>query len=409
MLTIYSLLKRGIIIEKKAAIRRQIDDSLTYTNIIIMTVTSIFLPYIFAGILLVGLGIYLVLNKQTRKIIFAQRYSKYIFLFLAFYLIVALLYGNWFGVGAGFGLILAMFIGLFQRSFMTRELYERVLTLVCLLSITSSSCAISQKFVISLLDDFYNYDRISAMFLHPNYFGTITATVIIICAYKIFTNQGLKWLYYVIGILNVVSIYLCESMFAWVEVFVGISVLLIILKKWRLFSAWVFVAFTGVFIIFALNIDLIPRLSDAEETLRLRFKIWNFVVHEIKKSPLIGHGSMSCAFLSSKNHKLIPHSHSIYLDSLINYGIIGTVIILVSFVKYLYSILTICFKDKQTVITSLILAVTAAAFVHGVTDLTLFWIQTLPLFIFILSGIGTFENREEKRLFNLLIRQRYSE
>ncbi|WMJ86107.1 O-antigen ligase family protein [Anaerocolumna sp. MB42-C2] len=409
VLTIYSLLKRGIIIEKKAAIRRQIDDSLTYTNIIILTVISIFLPYIFAGIILVGLGIYLVINKQTRKIIFAQKYSKYIFWFFVFYLIEALLYGNWFGVGAGFGLILAVFIGLFQRSFMTRELYERVLTLVCLLSVTSSSCAISQKYVISLLDDFYSYNRISAMFLHPNYFGTITATVIIVCAYKIFTNQGPKWLYYIIGILNVVSIYLCESMFAWIEVFVGISVLLIVLKKWRIFWVWVFAAILAVFIIFALNIDLIPRLSDAGETIRLRLKIWNFVVEEIKKSPLLGHGSMSCAFLSSKSDNLIPHSHSIYLDSLLNYGIIGAIIMLVCFAKYLYSVLSICFKEKQTTVTSLILAISAAALVHGITDLTLFWLQTLPLFIFILSGIGTFENREEKRLFNLLIRQRYAE
>ena len=402
-------MKRGITIENKAAIRRQIDESLTYTNIIIITVTSIFLPYIFAGILLVGLGMYLILNKQTRKIIFSQRCSKYIISFFVFYLLEALFYGNWFGVGAGFGLILALAIGFFQRSFMTTELYERVLTLVCILSITSSSCAITQKFVISLVDDFYNYDRISAMFLHPNYFGTITATVIIICAYKILSNQGSKWVYYIVGVMNIISIYLCESMFAWVEVFVGIAILLLVMKKYGLFSLWLGGAIIAGFAIFELNIDLIPRLYEAKETLSLRLKIWQFVLDQFIKEPLFGHGSMSTAFLSSKAGNLIPHAHSIYLDTLMNYGMIGTIPIVIYFMKYLIRILKICLKEKKPMITSLILAVMGAALVHGLTDLTLFWIQTLPLFIFILTGIGAYESREDKKVVNLLIRQRYIE
>ncbi|MGB8450865.1 MAG: O-antigen ligase family protein [Anaerocolumna sp.] len=401
-------MKRGIIIDNKAAIRRQIDESLTYTNIIIITVTSIFLPYIFAGIVLVSLGIYLILNKQTRRIIFSQKYSNYIFSFFTFYLLEALFYGNWFGVGAGFGLILAVAIGLFQRSFMTTELYERVLTLVCILSITSSSCAITQKFVISLVADFYNYDRISAMFLHPNYFGTITATVIIICAYKVLSGQGSKWLYYIVGVMNVISIYLCESMFAWVEVFVGIAVLLMVMKKHKLLFIWIFGAIAAGFIIFALNVDLIPRLSDAGETLRLRLKIWKFAIKQIILEPLFGHGSMSCAFLSYKKGNLIPHAHSIYLDTLMNYGMIGTLLIVLFFIKYFIRIIKIFLREKKNMITSLILGVTAAALVHGVTDLTLFWIQTLPLFIFILAGIGAYENREDKKVVSLLIRQRYT-
>ncbi len=389
-------MKRGIIIENKAAISRQLDESLTYTNIIIITVISIFLPYIFAGIILVGLGIYLVSNKQTRKIIFSQKYSKYIVAFFTFYLLEALYFGNWFGVGAGFGLILAIIIGFFQRSFMTEELYERILTLVCILSITSSSCAITQKFIISMVDDSFNYDRISAMFLHPNYFGTITATVIIICAYKILTNQDMKWLYYMVGIMNVISIYLSESMFAWVEVFIGIAVLLLIMKRFRLFFLWMCAGVVAGYSILVLNVNLIPRLSDAGETFRLRLNIWKFAIKQIFLSPFLGHGAMSCAFLSYARGNLIPHSHSIYLDTLMNFGIAGTLLIVLYFIKYYISVIKLCLKEKKTMITSLILAVSAAAFVHGITDVTLFWIQTLPLFIFILSGTGAYCNRNKK-------------
>ncbi len=400
MFIFYSLLKRGIIIDNKLAIKHQTDEFLTYANIIMITVTSIFLPYIFAGFILVGLGVYLVLNKQTRKIIFLHKYSKYVVAFFTFYLLVALIYGNWFGVAAGFGLILAVAIGFFQSSFMTAELYERVLTLVCILSITSSSCAITQKFVISMVDDFYNYDRISAMFLHPNYFGTITATVIIICAYKLLTSQESKWLYYTVGAMNVISLYLCGSMFAWVEVFIGIAVLLLIMKKYQLLFLWVSAAAAAGFLIFIMNINLIPRLSDAGETIRLRLKIWKFAVKQIIREPLFGHGALSCAFLSLKNGDLIPHAHSIYLDYLMNYGLLGTVFLTAGFIKYYKLAVKLVIKEKQNTAASLILAVTAAALIHGTTDHTLFWIQTLPLFIFLLSGISACGNRNKKHLSN---------
>lgn len=384
-------MKRELIIENKAVIRRQLDETLTYTNIIILTVASIFLPYIFAGIFLAGFGIYLVINPKTRKMILSQRNSRYIILFFTFYLLEALLFRNWFGVGAGIGLILAIMIGYFQRSFMTAELYERILTLVCILSIISSSCAITQKFVISALDDYYSYNRISAMFLHPNYFGTITATVIIICAYKILTNEALKWMYWFIGIMNVISIYLSESMFAWVEVFVGVTVLLLIMKKLRLLVLWACAGAFAGFLILVLNVELIPRLSDAGETLGMRVQIWDFAVKKILESPLLGHGAMSCAFLSYKEGSLIPHTHNLLLDNLMNYGIVGSVLIVLYFIRYYIKVMKRCFKEKKPMVMSLILAVSAAALVHGLTDVTLFWIQTLPLFIFILSGIGAYD------------------
>lgn len=400
-------MKRGIYIENQITLKKQTAESLTYTNIIMFTVTSIFLPYVIAGITLVGLGIYLILNRQTRKIIFSEKYSKIVILFLLFYIIQALNFGNWFGVGAGTGLILAAAIGFFQRRYMTVERYERILTLICFLSVISSSCAISQKFIISLVDDLNNYDRISSMFLHPNYFGTITATVIIICAYKILSGTELKWLYYVIGIINIVSIYLSESMFAWVEIFTGIAVLLFIMKKYRTLAFLIGGGLAAGILIVVLNIGLIPRLCDAGETFRLRLDIWSFAIKEIRKAPLIGHSFMSCAFLSWKDGNLIPHAHSIYLEMLMDLGFIGTFFFTVYVFKYIVKVIKLCFVKKKTKITALILAVTAAGLVHGLADLTLFWIQTMPLYIFILTGIGAFEKHEDRVEVNLLFRQRY--
>jgi O-antigen ligase len=193
--------------------------------------------------------------------------------------------------------------------------------------------------------------------------------------------------------MNIISLYLCKSIFSFVEVFVGIAVLLFIFKKYKDLFIWFSLAALTGFIIFILHIDLIPRLDDVDVTLGLRFKIWNLAFGQILKTPLLGHGFMT--FLNVFNiyydNKIIPHSHSLYLESLLNFGIIGTVLFSWYFFKYYLAVILAWRRNRETMITSLILAVTAAALVHGTTDITLFWIQTFPLFLIILSGFGGLE------------------
>lgn len=363
-----------------------------------LAVAAVFLPYLLSGIVLVSLAIYILFNKQTRKMIFVHKYSKSLKVFFAFSLIVPVIYQNWIGLVVGLVFMLAMILGLFLRSAMTHELYEKVLTLICAFSLTSASCAICEKIVNGLIDDRFG-SRISAEFFYPNYFGAVIGTVIIICAYKILTNQGPRWFYYMVAVMNVISMYLCESMFVWVEVFIGVAVLLIILKKYKLMAAWSLCAAVAGFIIFGLNIEIIPRLSDAGVTTSLRLKIWKLAIEQIKSTPLLGHGFYSFMFMNKTYYldQIIPHAHSLYLEMILDFGLIGTGIFLIYYFNFFKSVFRICFKEKKTLITSLILAVTAATFVHGAADLTLLWVQTLPLFLIVLSGLGAYDKPERKR------------
>lgn len=388
-------MKRGIII-KESVLYRQLDDSLTNTNIVLFAVCSIFLHYLLTAIILIGLSVYIATNKRTRNMIFVHKYAKSLVLFYILMNVVSIISKNWFGPIVGLAIMLAYVLGLFFRTVMTKELYERVLTLICIFSLTSTSCAIAEKVVIPIFVKDYNTARISAMFFHPNYFGTVISTVIIICAYKVLTRQGKTWVYYGIAAFNVISLYLCESMFAWIEVFVGIAILLIVLKKHQLLSIWMIAAVFAGFIIFILNIDIIPRLSEAELTIKLRLKIWNYTIKQIKNSLIFGYGPMSFAFKTYKMGNLVPHTHSIYLEAIMNYGVVGTLLSLLYFIRYYINVIKECFVKKHTLITSLILAITVATLIHGLTDLTILWVQTLPLFLFILSGYGAYEKFSEQ-------------
>jgi O-antigen ligase len=379
------------------ALKRRIDVSLTNTNnIVTYTAVSIFLPYALSTIILTFLSIYVLVNRHTREMIFLHSGSNVLKIFFGYVLIIPLLYRNWIGLAVGFLMILALSLGLYMRSVMTRDLFERILTLICAFSLTGAGYAMMEK-VIHLIDDGRYNQRISAVFFHPNYFGTVVGTVIIICAYKVLTNQEHRWFYYVVAAMNVVSMYLCKSMFVWVEVFIGVAVLLLIFKKHRLLALWLVAAVLGAFFIFFLDFNLIPRLADVEVTVRLRQQIWSQTIAAIKQYPFFGHGFYSYIYLfdSSYRNQIIPHAHSIYLDMLLNFGLVGTVLFLWYFILYYKKVIAKCFKEKMSMITALILAVTAAALTHGITDITLLWVQTLPLFLFILSGLGALE--KEKR------------
>lgn len=381
-------------ITENITLKRRVEVSLTGMNIATYTAAAIFLPYILAAIILIFLSLYIILNKQTRKMIFTGTNSLVLKLLLAYVLTIPLLVENWIGFAAGVGVVFAIILGLFIRSIMTKDLFERLLTLICNFSLTSVGYAIVEK-IAYMLDGGGSAHRISAVFFYPNYFGTIVGTVVIICAYKVLTRQKHAWYYYMVAGLNIINMYLCKSMFVWVEVFIGVAVLLVILKRHLLLSIWLFTAAFAGFMVLFLEVNVIPRLYDVEVTVRLRQNIWELTIGQILKAPLFGHGFYSFMFLfnESYHHQIIPHAHSIYLDMLLNFGLIGTGLFLFYIVKFYKAVIRICFKQKNTGITSLILAVTAAAAVHGITDITLLWVQTLPLFLLILAGLGAFEKK----------------
>lgn len=377
------------------ALKRRIEVSMTGINIASYTAAAIFMPYILSTIILVSLSAYIIINKLTRQRIFISSGSSILKLFLAYVIIIPIIYKNWIGIVTGAGVVLAIVLGLYLRSIMTRDLFERMMTLICAFSMTSAAYAIIEK-VIKVMDSGRSVQRISAVFFHPNYFGTIVGTVIIICAYKVLSRQSHQWFYYMVAMINVISIYLCKSMFVWVEVFIGIAVLLVVFKRHRLLSIWLLAATLGGFFVFFLDVHIIPRLYDVEVTVRLRRQIWELAIDQIRKSPLIGHGFYSFIYLFKKSYhnQIIPHAHSIYLDMLLNFGLIGSGLFLCYIGKFYKKVINICFKEKNAMITSLILAVTAAALVHGTTDITFLWVQTLPLLLVIFSGMGAFDDHE---------------
>lgn len=372
--------------------KRKIDLSLSNVNIVTFAAAAIFLPYILSAIILCFLAIYITANRNLRKLIYIHKGASLLKSIYFYILFIPMIYQNWIGLLVGAGIIFAINFGLFCRSVMTKEIYEKLLHMICILSITSAGYAIIEQSINFMSDQRHNH-RIASVFSHPNYFGTVVGIVIIICAYKVLTNQGNRWFYILTAGINVISIYLCKSMFVWMEVFLGVAILLYLLNKNKLLALWLSTAVLGLILIFALNFHFIPRLTDADTTMRIRQHIWIQAIKQIKATPLFGHGFMSFHFLfdSTYLNRLIPHSHNIYLDMLLNFGIVGSGMMIWYLVKYYITGLIRKMNEKKSKITFLILAISVSALAHGLADLTMLWIQTFPLYLIILSGLGVEE------------------
>ena len=85
------------------------------------------------------------------------------------------------------------------------------------------------------------------------------------------------------------------------------------------------------------------------------------------------------------------HSHNIFLEPILSFGIIGTVILLVYLLYFYKRVITCHNAQNQIKITALILSLTCAILIHGTTDLTFMWIQTGLLYCLIMGGLGVEE------------------
>lgn len=370
---------------------------LTDKNLVMVAAAAIFLPYMLSGIILIAIAFYILINKQTREALILHKAFKGMIYFQLFFQAVSLIYGNWMGVLGGFVFTLAAVLGIYQYRIMTAELYEKCLRIMCIVSCFSTVYALGEKVLISM--NYLRYQRVCSIFFYPNYFATISATVILICMYKLLTGQGNKKIYLIAVFMNLINIYLSQSMFGWVEVLAGTAVMLYVLNYKRLLITFVGMAGVGIGMILLINPDIIPRISEASLTLSMRFQIWKDALSFIGDAPLLGKGSMTYAYSTLQTGKLVVHSHSIFLEALLNYGILGTIFLCTVFGKFILDILKRCLYQKNPHITSLILGVIGAALVHGVTDVTLMWVQTMPLFLFIMAGAGAIQKNEEEVAF----------
>ncbi len=377
-----------------ASFQQKLKSLLTRENLIYLLFASAYLHYIATAAAAFFAALLLLIRADTRRQIFVHSGSLIFVIFSVFGALLAVIFSNWLGLACSVGFFVIMVVGFWVRTVMRRGVFERALSFCCAESIAVGA-AVIVEWVIKAPHSGGDAYRCSLWFANPNYLGVMSVIAFACCVYKLLRGRGHMWIYIAGIIANIVSIYLCASLFIWVELFLTTSVLLIMFGKWPTLGL-----FFGIMSAFLMTLyfapQILPRYGAVGWTTEQRLSIWTASLDAIKRSPFFGHGFLTYLQIC-KNYPgafVSPHTHNLLLDPLLNFGIVGTALLLTYFVFY-FAKLKECYDSPITKKSAehLILALTISTIVHGLVDVTFLWIQTGLLLALIMGGIGISERR----------------
>ncbi|WMJ23693.1 O-antigen ligase family protein [Paludicola sp. MB14-C6] len=340
-----------------------------------ITVASIFTHFIITCAVLLGVTIYALANSNIRKMMFHAKGLIWLGLFSILIIVVPSLYGRWVSALIGIAVIIVILFYLFAQSIITDELYHYTIDIACFMSLICFIVALGQKL-------FYGFSfRSTAGLLNANYYGTIIEFVVLLCVYRIIIGTKMPNAYIGVILINILGLFLCDCQSSWLSIIAGVFIL-ICFNKYKKY-ALLFLAIASIFVCIGIFVPgILPRWDRMPQTFSTRMNIWRTAIQGIKAHPLFGQGTLTYMFINKlyKGYDTY-HAHSLYLDPLLSYGIVGVGLLITYLCNYFKAL-----SYQVNKIRSLVFAFVAAVCVHGITDISILWVQTGLLLLFIASG-----------------------
>jgi O-antigen ligase len=357
---------------------------------------SLFLPFYCSLVTVSCIAFMTMVKYRIRTKAFQAPFTKLIFTFLVGSFFVAAAYNNYRGMAYSILIYAIVVCGLYFRSIMTRELYNMALDTACVASVFCVGIAFIQKIITYPL--FHTYRPVST-FVNANYFGMMIEFIVIIALYRIFTNPKRTMQYAMVIALNLAGLYLTGSFSSAFGMACAVLVLLVYKRQSKVAKAAFLVMIAAGIAFFAFP-QLLPRsVSEIQRTINQRMSIWNAAWRAFKSTPIFGRGATAYHIIWEQygGYKTY-HCHSLVLDTLLNFGVVGAAAVCIYIGSYVRLLVQryrhhIC-RDLDMLVVAIFLSV----LVHGLTDVTIVWIQTGAFFFLIISSLGidsVYQNQQE--------------
>ena len=368
---------------------------------IIVAVFSMFLPFYMCGGILIFLTLRLLWKGEIQEAYRQIPKSRFIIYFCLLSAIVSLFYQNYYGFVCSIGILVILSFVLYYRIHIDSRLFEYITNCIIVLSIFAALYGLIEY--IGILNS-YNIDqfeimifnrpqdRINSVFFNANYYAMMIEFFVCLTFYKILKIKDIKlewkkFIYYVAVIgLNLFVLLLTACRTAWPALAGGILIMLIVDKHHKT-CACILALVIVACIYFLLNPSKFPRVDNIVAYFMTRAGIWEVAIQNIITHPLFGEGPMTYMHIYPLYHgHPTEHAHSIYLDPLLCFGIVG----LLTIAPYIYSNIQRLYRlwklkvDKTLV--ALIVSFTVMIFIHGILDYTIFFVQTGFLYLLIASS-----------------------
>ncbi|MFN0117456.1 MAG: O-antigen ligase family protein [Elusimicrobiota bacterium] len=218
--------------------------------------------------------------------------------------------------------------------------------------------------------------RIKAQFTHPNLLASYLIMVI-----PLFFNwiNKFKLLYFLFFTLGVIALIFTGSMGGAIAFFIGILIYCLSLEKLRRSHIFKILVISLIFILLMISGKIIHEKIKSiglQSASHGRLFIWRSAFSSIKENPLFGTG-LGTSHQSIKKYyfypeggdHLYPHAHNIYIDALLQTGILGGILSFIPF-GYIFWKKKGLLRDQNTSIEKAFFIGLISILIHSIFDST---------------------------------------
>lgn len=366
--------------------------------ILLGIILSIFLPFYLFVVVFYLYIISLIFTGDMKSILQKMGEHPMLLLFLSYSTVISILAQNWMGLVASVGMFLFTIFFLHYQSILSHKFFRLILQFVLFGSVLSAAFAslehfqIVKKFNYAFLSpnmQVWHQNRAEVTFFNPNYYGIICCFCIMI-AFYLFTTTKLNWLKVfcvIAGFVNLFGLNFTQNRTAFPAIIAGaIIYLFTTIKNWKAF--WLSIGVFAIGLSFLFSSDLGVRMGTLDSSMEERISIWDAGMALFKQNPFWGEGPLTYMHSYPRIHALYhEHAHSLYIDTILSYGIVGTILLVLSSVAPVRLMMDMSQESGKRPIIGLYLSFLTVVAVHGIFDLALFWIQSGFIFLLVMCSI----------------------
>lgn len=366
--------------------------------ILLGIILSIFLPFYLFVVVLCLYIISLIFTGDMKSILQKMGEHPMLLLFLSYSTVISILAQNWMGLVASVGMFLFTIFFLHYQSILSHKFFRLILQFVLFGSVLSAAFAslehfqIVKKFNYAFLSpnmQVWHQNRAEVTFFNPNYYGIICCFCIMI-AFYLFTTTKLNWLKVfcvIAGFVNLFGLNFTQNRTAFPAIIAGaIIYLFTTIKNWKAF--WPSIGVFAIGLSFLFSSDLGVRMGTLDSSMEERISIWDAGMALFKQNPFWGEGPLTYMHSYPRIHAPYhEHAHSLYIDTILSYGIVGTILLVLSSVAPVRLMMDMSQESGKRPIIGLYLSFLTVVAVHGIFDLALFWIQSGFIFLLVMCSI----------------------
>ena len=379
------------VIEKLKSLSKQ-------EGLLLGVILSIFLPFYLFVIIFISYLLWLVYTGEMKGILKRLSQHPVLLFFIAYSTAISLLAQNVMGVVSSVAMFLFAIFFYYYQSQLTPKFFRLTIEGILALSVFAAAFAALEHFQIVKKFDYtflsprmqvWHQNRAEVAFFNPNYYGIICCFCIMIGFYLISTTK-LRWLriFSMIAIFaNLFGLNFTQNRTAFPAIIFGaIIYLFTTIKNWRAF--WLSIGVFGVGLAFLFSSELGVRMGTLDSSMEERVSIWNAGMALFKQNPFWGEGPLtymhSFPRIGAPYHE---HAHSIYIDTILSYGVVGTVLLGIASATPVRMLIDMSQVPSKRPILGLYLSFLTVVAVHGIFDLALFWIQSSFIFLLVMCSL----------------------